>query len=168
MVEELVHHQDDLLSVVSLGGVCTVVPRGTPSPETASNLRVALNAAASAANPCFIALFVVPEKVRLPSDVVRSTIRATLGEVADKLGAVGAVVQGAGFLVSAKRSILTFVTSTLSGRVPVRVFADLDEALVWAAHSAGQLKLESPSAANLQIFLRRADWPRSRGNGPQG
>jgi len=145
---------DDPLRVLPLDGVCVVMPSETPRVEGIRRLRRTL--LRHYGDGALSLLFVVPSKVGIPSDETRGEVRALLSELGPRLTAVAAVIEGTGFGASAKRSVLTFVTSVLArGTTSVRVFATVDPAAEWIAESAASDSW-SPDLEVLQAEIARA------------
>lgn len=130
------HHRGPTLSVLSVGGLCVVLPRLTPDGD-ATRVIVSATAVLAAQGPVYL-LFVAPAQLALPSQETREGVQRMLADLGDALAGVSAVIEGSGFGAAAKRSVFTFVTSVLSRRTRVQVSRDLDEGLGWVFERAAQ------------------------------
>lgn len=139
---------DPGILISRLGSVICAIPTRTPTGAAID--RLAREIAAGPPGEPLLIFFVMGSEARIPDSETREQMQRLLVDLGERLESVVAVVEGAGFIASAKRSVLTFVTTVLRGRHAVRVHDSVPEAAATIeAIGRERAGLEVPTAPRL-------------------
>src|SRR5262245_18164289 len=91
------------------GDVCIALPRGGATVDGVGRIREGMTTTASRAGcPGIGVLFLVGEKVGPPSGPARAAVSEMFKALRPNIKVISAVLEGSGFIASAKRSIFTW------------------------------------------------------------
>ena len=99
-------------------------------------------------------LFVIAESSSAPNAEERDLASDMFASVASSLKVMSVVLEGAGFAAALKRSVFTFATSRLLGKIPTKTFGDLGQASDYLATKGADVGIGSPTSAALTTFVR--------------
>jgi hypothetical protein len=125
--------QESNLVVATYGPIVACAVDGLTLVPQMDTLATALKAAARANPEGIILVFVVRQTSLLPTTEVRARFAATLAAMQSQVKLLAAVIEGAGFGASAKRSVFTMVINHMIGKITLKVLADCSDAVAWVA-----------------------------------
>ena len=102
-----------------------------PTLDTIERLNKAVQAAARLHPKGVGFLVVIHSDAKPPNDEARDQIKKALPVMGSNMKGVAYVMQGEGFLASAKRSVLTLIMTTARFSFPFKVFSGVHEASTW-------------------------------------
>jgi hypothetical protein len=139
--------------VARIADVCITMPRGNADVELVNGVRDGMVSVARQSPTGRIALlFIVAGSSGAPTGRARLAAEQMFAALQPNLCAVAGVMEGSGFLVSAKRSVFTFVTTRMIARTPVKIFDEVDPAIGWLIDRCHEQGVACPTATKLASF----------------
>jgi hypothetical protein len=151
---EVISRQPELV-VARISDVCIAIPRAAAETELIALLRDNMLQVARQSPSGRIALFfLVTDSASPPSGPARSAAEEMFIALQPNICAVAGVLEGSGFMASAKRSVFTFLTARMIGRASVKTFEKVDVASSWLIDRCREQGVACPSATALLSFVR--------------
>lgn len=143
------------LAVARYADLCVAVVRADMTVAMLTRIRNGMGSVQQQADRRGIGLFiVVSDKAGPPSGGVRDALAETITARGPELKVICFVLEGSGFMASAKRSVFTFATSRVIRGTPIKTFVEAREAAVWSKSTCADQGLVCPSATGLQTVVR--------------
>jgi hypothetical protein len=149
----VLHRAPDMVVTLEQG-VCIATADAPATQVVIAALREALNEAARRSGARgFAHLMRIGEGSHAPTGPARDDAAAMFDSLRGQLRVMAVVMQGSGFVASAKRSVLTWLTSRILGETPVKVVNQPPEACDWLVAKCRELGLACPPSTALQRTL---------------
>jgi hypothetical protein len=159
--ERVVLHRAPDMIVALEQGVLVATPEGPASREMMATLTACFRDAARRTPASgFAFLLHIGEHGDPPTGQARDDAVAMFESVRGQMRAIAAVMVGSGFMASARRSVLTWLTSRLVGATPMKTFSHTPQAADWLVEKCRELKVPCPSSAKLQRTVEELIPPR--------
>jgi hypothetical protein len=141
--------------IARIADVCVTVPRGHADVELVNGIREGMFSVARQSPSGRIALlFIVADSSSPPTGQARTVAEQMFAALQPNLCAVAGVLEGTGFMASAKRSVFTFVTSRMIARAAVKTFDQVDPAIGWLVERCREQGVACPTPTALASFAR--------------
>jgi hypothetical protein len=142
-------------SVAFSADICLFLPSGPPRKEEIDGLIEAISTLRKRRGQRPVALFlVVPSDAASPQGADYAVAKAGFQLLAKDLVVSSWVMEGTGFMAAAKRGLTAFLTSSLLGHVPTKVFGHVHEGARWLQQQSKQFQFECPEASELSGEVR--------------
>jgi hypothetical protein len=146
----VVHRTPDLVIVIEQG-MCVVTALGPATLELIGAMRAGLEEAGRRNRERGYALLLyIGERSDPPAGPAREAANAMFSAQHGSLRVMAAVMEGSGFMASAKRSVLTWLAQRMTGDAPVKTFHQLAPASNWLVSKCTELAIATSTSAKLQ------------------
>jgi hypothetical protein len=136
--------------------VCIIIPRSVPDVPMLDSIRLGLNGLSSRHPSGVALLFIVDAKSPPPDGAARAAAADFFANARTQIKVMSAHIVGAGFVAAAKRSVFTWLTSGMLGKLPFKTSASIGEACDWLEAQCKTLGVKCPSSAELQLTINNA------------
>ena len=141
------------LWVAHYAHVCIAYPRGETDAALITDVGRGFNILAKRVPTGIALLMVIGAGSPAPMGEVREAAVKVFSGFEPNLKALGAWVEGEGFVAATKRSVLTLLISRLLRNKPVKTFAQLAQATDWMEAQGKSAKFECPTSEELQLAI---------------
>jgi hypothetical protein len=136
-------------SVAFSADVCLYIPSGPPRREEMDGLQESISTLRKRRSKQVALFLVVPVDAASPQGADYAVAKAGFQQLVDELVVSSWVMEGSGFMAAAKRGLTAFLTSSLLGRVPTKVFGEVSEGAAWLATQSKQHEFACPPVREL-------------------
>jgi hypothetical protein len=140
--------------VAHTADLCIAVPRGVADESMVQDLHRGMKLMAARRDRGFALLFIVTANSTAPSGPAKAAAGAMFDDLRGSIKACAAIIAGTGFATAVKRSVFTWATGGMLGKVPLKTFPDVGSATGWLGEQVRDARLSLPSADDLVAFLR--------------
>jgi hypothetical protein len=154
----MILHRGSGIVIALERNVCIAMPRGPANADLIAAMRAGLTAVAQRTrNDGFALLLDIGAGSDPPSGATRDAAATVFESFQGPMRAMAVVLEGTGFVVAAKRSVVTFLTRRMVGSTPLRTFAQLADGADWVTARCTALGIPCPSSTALVRTVRDID-----------
>jgi hypothetical protein len=144
------------LWIAHYGHVCIAYPRGETDAALITDVGRGVNILFKRVPTGIGLLMIIGAGSPAPVGEVRDAAMKMFADFEPKLKALGAWVEGEGFIAATKRSVLTLLFSRMLRKKPVKTFAKIAQAADWMEKQGKLTQFECPTSEELELAIEES------------